>query len=228
MSWEDHRVYLEGVPPYGLQTTPYERASSKEEVQSLPCRRLTFLPPDAAAPLFHLEWSVGEFSNQLFPLLAGREPLYKEALDWLQFAFTGDTKFQYAAPSDITFSFLSPVEGGPLFLPALERLQTLYPGAYNWGATSTHEVAELEHLNVKLSMRTHLGTAGLSAFLGGGDPSPIQPSSLVGAAIDESPDTRKSWLDVGSAYGGQRNLNYQHWRDWRSFLPVDREEEASE
>ena len=39
-----------------------------------------------------LEGSIREFSKQLFPFLANQEPLYEEALDWLQFAFTGDTK----------------------------------------------------------------------------------------------------------------------------------------
>ena len=89
---EDHRVYLEGVPPSGWKTMPYERANHKEDGRTLSCRGLTFLPPDAAAPLFHLEGSVGEFSKQLFPLLAGREPSYEEALYWLQFASTGDKK----------------------------------------------------------------------------------------------------------------------------------------
>ena len=71
VSREDHRVYLEGVPPSGWQTMPCKRAIHKEDGRSLSCRGLTFLPPDAAVPLFHLEGSVSEFSKQLFPLLAG-------------------------------------------------------------------------------------------------------------------------------------------------------------
>ena len=98
------------------------------------------------------------------------------------------------------------MEGEALFLPALERLQTLYPGAYPRGAKSTHEGAEQENLDVKLSARTHPGAAGFNSFLGGGDPSPTQLSLLVGATIDESPVTRKSWLDGGGAYGGQRKI----------------------
>ena len=121
---------------------PCERVSHKEDGQSLSCWGLTFLPPDAAAPLFHLEGSVGEFSKELFPLLAGREPSFEEALEWLQFAFMGDAKGQYAAPAHTNFSFSSPVEGEAQFLPALERLQTLYPGAYARGSTSTNEGAD--------------------------------------------------------------------------------------
>ena len=63
MSWDDYRVHLEGSPPSSCQTMPYEREISKEEGQSLSCRRLTFLPPDAATPLFHLEVSIGAFSK---------------------------------------------------------------------------------------------------------------------------------------------------------------------
>ena len=42
--------------------------------------------------------------------------------------------------------------------------------------------------------------------MGGGDPSPTQSSSLVDATIDESPVTWKSWMDGGSAYGGQSTI----------------------
>ena len=94
-------------------------------------------------------------------------------------------------------------------LPALERLQTLYPGAYARGSTSTHEGAdsEMENLDVKVSARTHPGAAGFNSSLRGGDPSPTRPSSLVGATSDTSPVTRKSWTDGGSAYGGQKNID---------------------
>ena len=121
VSWEDHQVHLEGAPPSVWQTMPCKRVSHKEDGRSLSCWGLTFPSPDAAAPFFHLEGSVGKFSKELFPLLVGREPSYEEDLDWLQ--------VQFAAPAHTTFSFSSPVEGEALFLPALERLQTLYPGA---------------------------------------------------------------------------------------------------
>ena len=89
---EDHRVHLEGVPPSVWQAMPCKRVNHKEDGRSLSCRGLTFLPPDAAAPLFHLEGSVGEFSKEPPPLLAGREPFFEEALDWLQFAFVSPVK----------------------------------------------------------------------------------------------------------------------------------------
>ena len=63
----------------------------------------------------------------------------------------------------------------------------------------------MENLDVKVSARTHLGAAGFNSFLRGGDPSPTRPSSLLGATIDTSPVTRKSWLDGGSAYIGQKS-----------------------
>ena len=70
-----------------------------------------------------------------------------------------------------------------------------------------HEGAELESLDVKVSACTHLRAAGFNSFLGGVDPSPTQPSSLVGGTIDASLVNRKSWLDGGSAYGGQRKMD---------------------
>ena len=117
---------------------------SKEEGQSLSCRGFTLLPPNAAVPLFHLEGSVGDFSKELFPLLADQEPPYEEALNWLQFDFTVKTKFQYTAPAHTEFSFSSPVKVEPSFLPELKRIQTLYPRAYTRGTTSTSEGAEIE------------------------------------------------------------------------------------
>ena len=67
-----------------------------------------------------------------------------------------------------------------MFIQALKRLQTLYPGAYARGTTSTSEGAELldlpdSNIYVKLSARTHLGSAGLNLSPGGGDPSPTRP-----------------------------------------------------
>ena len=65
----------------------------------------------------------------------------------------------------------------------------------------------MEHLDVKVSARTHPGAAGFNSFLRGGDPSPTRPSSLVGAPSDTSTVTRKAWPDRGSAYGGQKNID---------------------
>ena len=115
----------------------------------------------------------------------------------------GNTKGQYVVPANTTFSIALPVEGGGLFLPAVERLQTLHPGAYARGTTSTSDGAKNLDLDVKLSARTHPGAAGLDSFPGGSDLSPTRPSSLVGAPIDLSPVTLKTWRDGGSAYGGQ-------------------------
>ena len=83
-------------------------------------------------------------------MLANQEPPYKEDLDWLQFAFIGNTKSQYVAPYNTTFSFMLPVEEEPLFIPALERLQTLYPRFYACGTTYTSKGAELMKIDENL------------------------------------------------------------------------------
>ena len=103
----------------------------KAKGRKLNCWGLTLLPPDAATPLFHIEGSAEEFSRELSPLLDSLEHPYKEDLNWLQFAYMGDSKGAYMALANMAFSFASLVEGEPLF--ALEHLQTLYPGAYTWG-----------------------------------------------------------------------------------------------
>ena len=99
------------------------------------------------------------------------------------------------------------MQGGALFLLVFERLQTLYPGAYDRGDTSMYEGAEQITTLVQLSARTHPGAAVIDSFLGGGDPSPTQPSSLVGVRLDSSPVPQKSWIDGGSAYGGQNKID---------------------
>ena len=78
------------------------------------------------------------------------------------------------APANTTFYFASPVEGEPLFLPALERLQNLYPRAYNRGTTATTTLG-LEGEVIPLSACTHTGVSGIDLFLGGGDPYPTRP-----------------------------------------------------
>ena len=87
--------------------------------------------------------------------MTSQETPYKDFIDWLQFAYTRDTKGGYVAPANTDFYFVSPVEGEALFIPSLECLWTLYLGAYAGGATYTtshgtedrkgpHEGRELE------------------------------------------------------------------------------------
>ena len=108
---EYHRVHLEVVPPSVWRMTPYKRASGKGEGRNLSRQGLTFLPPDAFVPLICLKWSMVDFSHKFFPRLAGRKPTYDVALDWIQFAFTGDPKGQYMAPANTSLSFVSSVNG---------------------------------------------------------------------------------------------------------------------
>ena len=103
--------------------------------------------------------------------------------------------------------YCRPWRGGALFIRALERLQTLYSGAYARGTISTLEGAELVDLDVKLSTRTHPGAAVLYSSMEGGDPSPTKSPSLVGVPMDLLPVTQKNWLDRGRAYGGQETLD---------------------
>ena len=80
-----------------------------------------------------------EASQLLFPLISSRVTLYVEALDWLQFTFTGDRNGAYITPglTEVTFHILE--DGVPLFTPTLQQLCTLYPRVYAQGSTSTLE-----------------------------------------------------------------------------------------
>ena len=112
------------------------------------------------------------------------------------------------------------MEGGDLFLPSRERLKTLYPKDYARGTTSTSEGAENWDIHVKLSARTHPGAAGSDSSLGGGNPSLARPTSLVGAPIDLLTVTWKTWLDRGSAYGGQKNSDLSTLVEVENFIEV--------
>ena len=74
MSRDDHQVHLEEYPPSGWHTMTCERESGKGEQEILSCWVLTFLPPDAAAPLFNMKGSVGVFYKELLLVLIVREP----------------------------------------------------------------------------------------------------------------------------------------------------------
>ena len=146
--------------------------SSKAEGRNLTFLGITFLPKDATVTLFHIEGNVAEFSRQLFPRLASREPPYENALSWLQFAYTRDSKGAYMATAKTDFSFTLSMEVGALLLPALECLWTLYPRAYTQGATAPTPPGP-EGGEMVIGKRTHTGAAGVELFLGGGYPSPI-------------------------------------------------------
>ena len=72
--------------------------------------------------------------------MTSREPPCKDALYWLQFAHMKDNEGGYVAPANTALPFSSPVEGGLIFLPALERLRTLYPEVYDWGAMAMSDL----------------------------------------------------------------------------------------
>ena len=60
---------------------------------------MNFMPPRGASRLLgHPKLNIAATSHILLPLLAGRAPSYKEALYWIQFAYTGDQTGAYVAP----------------------------------------------------------------------------------------------------------------------------------
>ena len=216
--WDYQIVHVEGVSTLSWRSTPCERASGKSEGRNLAYRGLTFLRLDVAAPLVNVEGNIAEVSRLLFPRISGPEPTYKEALNWLQFSYTGNKKGDYVAPANTYLSFLSPAEGGSLFSPALECLRALYPGAYSQGATSTAnlhspEAMKRPHEGRESGARTHPGAAGLDLFLGVGDPSPIRAPNTRGAHLYLFPITHQPFSfgnspsHVGGGIAGQGSVS---------------------
>ena len=73
------------------------------------------------------------------------------------------------APLNTTFSFVSPVEGGAMFLSYLKHPRTLYPGAYTRGFIATKLLGpERGELVLWIGARTHTGATGVDLFTGGG------------------------------------------------------------
>ena len=66
----------------------------------------------------------------LFPLLAGQTPPFKEALDWLPFAYTADQTGDYMAPASTVLVQSTVVEWDALFPAYLQHLWKRYQGAY--------------------------------------------------------------------------------------------------
>ena len=121
-------VHVEGVPPLDWQTMPCNSVGRKEDDGYLACRGLDFLYPDMSARLLVSPWNIAEAYQLIFALLTSQAPPYEEALDWLQFSYTGDRSGAYVVPGSTKVTFQTSAEGGPLFALAFQHLCTLYPG----------------------------------------------------------------------------------------------------
>ena len=109
----------------------------QEDARDLSCRGLSFFPLDGTLCLLGQGNNITKTSSLLIPILSSQAPPYNKALNWLQFAYTGDWMGAYVYPASTKFNFITISEGEPLFSPALRRLQNLYTGAYARGYTST-------------------------------------------------------------------------------------------
>ena len=93
--------------------------------------------PDSASHL--LAWTkitTTASSQALLNLLASQEPAYKEAINWIQFASTGDWIWDYMAAASTVFFQSLLAERDPLFAPILEYLYQRFLGAYTLPTTS--------------------------------------------------------------------------------------------
>ena len=63
-------------------------------------------------------------------MLTGQDPPFKEALNWLQFAYTADRVGAYVAPESTVLVQSAIAEGDELFPACQKHLQRLYPEVY--------------------------------------------------------------------------------------------------
>ena len=63
-------------------------------------------------------------------MFTGREPPFKEAFDWLQFAYTAERAGYYVAPASTVLSQSEIAEGDELFPSILQQLRRLYTEVY--------------------------------------------------------------------------------------------------
>ena len=95
---------------------PCKRAGKNTGIKDLYCRERTFLPLDGASCLLGLYVNISDASHLLFPLISSCAPPFYEALDCLQFAYTGNRFGSYVAQALINWSSPLSWKGGRSFL----------------------------------------------------------------------------------------------------------------
>ena len=125
VSWDDYHVHLEGAPPSGWQNMPCKRASDKGEGQSLSFQGLTFLPLDAAAPLFDLEGIIGEFSKLFFPI---KSPPTRRPSTGCSLTTRTNPKVSMWRPPILTFPSRRPWRGSLIFSRRSSASKPSIPG----------------------------------------------------------------------------------------------------
>ena len=127
---QEYRVSHLGVfPPLVFKKILCKRAEKlMPGGHDLACRGLAFVPPDSATHLLYRpDITIVDVSQAFFPLLSGWFTAFKEALDWLQFAFEGVSKGAYLDPASTVFVWSMLAEGWALFSPVLEHLWWRFP-----------------------------------------------------------------------------------------------------
>ena len=76
------------------------------------------------------ELTIAVVSKGLSPMLTGQLTSFKEALNWLQFAYTSDRTGECVAPVSMVLVQSVVVEGYGLFLAFYWKLWKLYTGGY--------------------------------------------------------------------------------------------------
>ena len=78
----------------------YEWAGKLQgDSHKMACWGINFVPPDGTSCLLGQIFNIDDTRKVLFQLLYSQAPPYKEALNWIQFAYTGDRTEAYLVPT---------------------------------------------------------------------------------------------------------------------------------
>ena len=118
----DHMTHLGGISPTNGQTMPRKRARKTAglEYLDLACQGLTFFPLECVSWLLETyedrPMNIYAASSGLFHMLTGREPFFKEALNWLQFTYTAEQVGGSVAPTSMVLDKYTIADGENYFL----------------------------------------------------------------------------------------------------------------
>ena len=125
-----HQSHMWRVPPINWQPIPLVWVGNlTTDDCNMSLRGLTCVPLHGDSHLLlYPGLKMLATGKVIFPLLSGRLLALEEALDWLQFIFTGERTEDYVSPASTFLVQYVMTEGGIIFAPVLDHLHWSFQG----------------------------------------------------------------------------------------------------